>query len=95
MRARKVDANHARIVAAFARLGCSVLDLSRVGQGCPDLLISKHGRNVLVEIKDGDKSPSRRRLTPDQCGFHSTWKGRLAIVKDLADVEMVVNTIQL
>jgi Holliday junction resolvase len=90
MRARRTDSNHQQTVKAFRDLGCTVLDLSRVGQGCPDLLVGKHGDNILVEIKDGAKCASRTKLTADECGFHQTWKGRVAIVKNLDDVLDVV-----
>jgi len=33
MRARRVDQNHAEVVAALRKIGCEVMDLSRVGQG--------------------------------------------------------------
>ena len=91
MRARRTDANHKQIVAAFRKMGCTVLDLSRVGQGCPDILVGKHGVNVLVEIKDGDKPPSARRLTDDESKFHESWKGRVVTVFDVED-SMVVNS---
>ena len=95
MRARRVDANHARIVKAFRQMGCNVLDLSRVGQGCPDLLIAKHGINVLVEIKDGSKPPSARKLTPDEQQFHADWKGRVATVLDVEDAALDHSTLGL
>lgn len=77
-RAAKVDANHAAIVAALRDAGCGVLDLSAVGKGCPDLLV--HSPTFpwemhLLEIKDGAKSASRRKLTPAQVKFHAEWKG--------------------
>jgi hypothetical protein len=80
-RAARVDANHAAIVAALRAVGADVLDLSRVGEGCPDILI--HHRltgTMLIEIKDGDKSPSKRKLTEAQEQFHRAWRGRLAVV---------------
>jgi hypothetical protein len=78
--ARKVDSNHAAIAALLRQVGCSVLDLSKVGHGCPDLLCAVNGTDFLVEVKDGDKSPSRRELTPDQKQFHASWKGKLHTV---------------
>lgn len=77
--ARKVDANQAEIVQAFRKLGFGVLDLSGVGQGCPDLLVLRKGRKgmpgalMLVEVKDGKKPPSARQLTPPQVEFHAHW----------------------
>jgi Holliday junction resolvase len=93
MRARRTDDNHREITNEFRAHCCTVLDLSRVGQGCPDLLIARHGKSVLIEIKDGKKSPSRIKLTPDECGFHQTWKGRVEIVKSREDVATIVNSL--
>lgn len=84
-RAAKVDANHAAIVRALSDVGCGVVDLSAVGGGVPDLLVHPPGyphceRMVLLEIKDGSKPPSARKLTPAQEKFHAGWKGLLRVV---------------
>lgn len=84
MRTRaKVDDNQASIVADLRALGVSVLHLHAVGGGCPDLLCGYRRRNVLLEIKDGSKSPSRRKLTTDQVEFHAAWRGQVAIAESL------------
>lgn len=87
-RAARTDANHSEIVDALRDAGCWVLDLSAVGDGCPDLLV--HGPTfnwhfVLLEIKDGSKSPSRRKLTPDQVEFHAGCRGPVVIVKNVTE----------
>jgi Holliday junction resolvase len=79
-RASKVDENQSTIVAALRVVGCSVLPLHAVGQGCPDLLVARNGDMILLEVKDGNKPPSRRTLTPDQVEFHAAWRGRIAVV---------------
>jgi hypothetical protein len=71
--ARRVDANHATIVAVLRDAGALVLSLAPMGRGCPDLLVAHHGRLFLAEVKDGSKSPSRQRLTPDEARFHALW----------------------
>jgi len=50
-RAARVDRNHAEIVDALRKCGARVLDLSRVGRGCPDLLVHVGRLLVLVEVK--------------------------------------------
>jgi hypothetical protein len=90
MRARRVDSNHSQIISIFRRCGFSVLDLSRVGCGCPDLLVAKAGRLQLVEIKDGAKSASRRKLTPDQVRFHESWRSSLVICNSVEEALMVI-----
>lgn len=69
------DANHKPITDVFERCGCTVIDLSGVGDGVPDLLIGVLGRTFLVEVKDGSKPPSRRRLRKTQKGFALVWGG--------------------
>lgn len=80
-RAARQDANHAPIVAALRAKGASVLDLSAVGRGCPDLLVGWRGHNWLIECKDGAKAPSRRKLTEAQEDFRATWRGHWARVE--------------
>lgn len=79
MRAAKVDANQAEIVDALRKVGCTVQLLHMVGKGCPDLLVGRHGVNLLIEVKDGSKSPSARKLTPDQVGWHDCWRGQVVV----------------
>ena len=59
---------------------------SDLGNGFPDLVVSKEGYTILIEIKDGTKPPSQRRLTDDEETFHAGWKGHIAIVKSEQDV---------
>ena len=93
--AAKVDHNQKEIITAFRKFGCSVLPLHTIGQGCPDLLVSKsEHKTVLVEVKDGNKPPSARVLTKDQEKFHSAWRGRICIVKDLGDVISTVKLLE-
>lgn len=78
---KRVDANQKQIVKLFRFLGATVQDISSVGTGCPDCIVGYRGRNYLVEIKDGGKPPSRRKLTPDEEKWHATWAGQKCIVK--------------
>lgn len=80
-RAAKVDANQADIVEALRAVGATVQPLHMVGDGCPDLLVGYRVQNFIMEVKDGDKPPSRRKLTPDQVDWHSEWRGQKAVVK--------------
>ena len=78
--AARVDANQTQIVSALRAAGATVQLLSAVGQGCPDLLVGYQGNNILMEIKDGKKAPSDRKLTSDQIVWHSEWKGLVFLV---------------
>lgn len=82
-RAAKVDANQPAIVAALREAGATVQSLAAIGDGCPDLLVGYQGVTLLMEIKDGTKPPSARRLTPDQLAWHGAWRGgALSVVMD-------------
>ena len=87
LRARR-DLNHTEIREAFRRLGWSVWDTAACGHGAPDLVVGKHGRNVLVEIK----SPGGV-LTQDEADFSAAWRGEYITVRCLADVIRVTERI--
>lgn len=74
-RAAKVDRNQGEIVRALRSVGASVAITSAVGGGFPDLVVGYRGRNFLIEIKDGEKVPSARRLTGAQERFVGAWRG--------------------
>jgi hypothetical protein len=67
-----------------------VLDTASLGNGAPDIIVacpSKNGYiNILVEIKDGSKPPSARRLTADEQKFRDNWKGDYRIITSVDDV---------
>ena len=84
-RAARVDSNHMTIIKGLRNVGCSVVDLSRVGQGCPDIGVGFGGITLLFEIKDGEKPPSARKLTKDEKKWHENWKGHIAVVTSLGD----------
>lgn len=62
-RAAKVDANHAAVVSALEEAGAQVTSLATVGNGVADLLVSWNGAWSVIEVKDGAKVPSARKLT--------------------------------
>ena len=84
--AKRTDDNHASVVAGIrlALPDATVFDLSGTGDGAPDLLIGLRGRNYLIEIKDGEKPPSRRDLTDAQKTFHAKWQGQVAVATTAA-----------
>lgn len=68
-RAAKIDRNQPEIVKALRAVGAKVMPMHFVGSGFPDLLVNYRGRLVLLEVKDGDNIPSRKKLTPDERDF--------------------------
>ncbi len=87
---KRTDANQKEIVNGLRRIGASVLILSNVGGGCFDLLVGFRGRNYLMEIKDGAKKPSQRRLRETQVEFFQSWAGQAAKVENLAEALAVL-----
>jgi len=82
--ARK-DANQDAIVETFRGQGASVWIASPLGDGAPDVVVGLNGRAVLVEIKDGSKPPSARRLTPDEQAFRSSWRGPYEVIQSVEE----------
>lgn len=82
MRWAKIDANQEAVVTALRAAGATVQSLAAVGKGVPDLLVGYQGQTLLMEVKDGNKSPSARLLTEDQLRWHGSWKGGALAVVD-------------
>ena len=90
-RAARVDENQTLIVQTFRNLGCSVMFTHMIGRGVPDLVIGKNNCSVLVEIKDGSKCPSARKLTPDEAEFHANWRGTCVIIESTDEATDLAN----
>jgi hypothetical protein len=88
--AARVDANHTEIVGALRAAGATVHSMAALGGGFPDLLVGHAGKTALIEVKDGAKIPSKRKLTPDQQDFHANWKGGTLAVVDSAEAALRV-----
>ncbi len=82
MRHGKIDANQTQIVTAA---GATVLSLADLGKGCPDLVCGYRGVNYLLEVKDGSKPPSKRKLTPDEVTWHAGWAGQVTVINSPAE----------
>lgn len=91
--AAKVDKNQKEVVKALRKAGASVQHLHAVGAGCPDILVGYQGANHLVEIKDGKKPPSARKLTPDQVEWHDEWRGSVHVVKSVTEALAVIGVV--
>lgn len=88
-----MDRNHGQIVAALRAVGASVESLAAAGSGFPDLAVGYHGRNYLLEVKDGSKSASRKRLRPSQVDWHAAWRGQVAVVETVDQALRVIGAI--
>jgi len=92
MRHGKVDANQPDIVQCLRDSGHSVLCLGNFGLPV-DILVGRSGVNALMEIKRDDLPPSQTRLTEDEQEFQDTWKGQVAIVRDIDEAIAVMNEV--
>ena len=88
MRKRK-DANHNLIANEFTARGATFQDLSQYPKQL-DGLVGFRGINRWIEIKDGDKPPSARKLTPAENEIFETWGGTVERVETTKDVERVL-----
>lgn len=92
MRKARVDDNQAELVKIMRDLGASVTITSNVHDGFPDVVVGVCGVTVLVEIKDGSKPPSRRKLTPKQIIFHNEFRGAKTVIKNVEEaLDLVQN----
>lgn len=83
-RAAKVDDNQGEIVAALRAMGCHVAITSAVGNGFPDLVVSRHAtETILLEVKDGRKPPSAQKLSDAEAKFHGQFLGPIAVVNSV------------
>ena len=93
--AAKIDENQPEIVAALRAIGAKVTILSAVGGGVPDIVCWYRGLWTMLEIKDGAKPPSARKLTPAQETWHAVhWDARVAIVTSVEEAIAAVNQFQ-
>jgi Holliday junction resolvase len=83
--ANRIDANQNKIVDALRKAGAVVRIISQ-GDGIPDLLVGYKGYTILMEVKDGDKVPSARKLTEAEQKFFDDWRGgMLAVINSVEE----------
>jgi hypothetical protein len=70
-RAARRDDNETEIVKALRDAGAYV---AYIDTPC-DLIVGYKQRTVLLEVKDGNKPPSARKLTENEQKFHDNWTG--------------------
>lgn len=90
MRAKRVDDNQKQIVKQLRQMGISVRHLHMIGQGMPDLVLGFRGVNYLIELKDGKKISSKKKLTDDEQEFFNDWRGQVAKCETLDEIIKIV-----
>jgi hypothetical protein len=83
--ARRTDDNHRQVVEALRKAGAWVHSTAALGGGFPDLLVCHRGRLFLLEVKDGLKPPSGRKLTPAESAFIQACPVEVHVVLSPAD----------
>lgn len=61
-----------------------------VGDGLPDIIVGYRKQNFLIEIKDGKKIKSKKKLTVDEQEFFNTWKGQVDKCETLEEIIKVI-----
>lgn len=88
-----LDVNQPDIVKALRAAGASVTSLASVGDGCPDILVGIRKVTTVMEIKDGAKPPSKRKLTEPEEKWHAGWSGSKHIVESVEQALAVLATL--
>lgn len=90
-RAARIDENQQSIVKALRMIpGVSIRITSMVGDGFVDLICGYKKNNFLIELKDGKKIPSKRKLTEEEEKFHKEWKGQIGVAENLEDCLKII-----
>ncbi len=71
-----------------------MLDMSRLGGGAPDLAAGYGGLVLFIEVKDGAKPPSARKLTKAQQEWRASWTGGCALVTNESDARGCAETLK-
>jgi len=85
----RIDSNQTELIKHFKSFGCSVLNISSL-KNCCDAIISLHGRSIFIEIKDGKKVPSARKLTEGELKFKAETLGAWRLVESIKDADKVI-----
>ena len=92
MRAKKIDANQNEVVKKLRKIpGVSVAVTSSLGKGFVDLVVGYKNKNYLIELKDGNKPPSARKLTPDEVEFSNEWRGQYDVCNGFDEIFKIIN----
>lgn len=88
-RGGRVDANQREIIEALERAGCGVLNVSQVGCGLPDLIVSWQGVIHLMEVKNPKNHYGQKGLNKNQQTFAAKWIGPKPLVVHSIDEAFV------
>ena len=81
-------------MSALRAVGCTVTSTAGLGGGFPDLCVGLMGRNVLFEVKDGQKAPSKQKLTQAEQAWAASWQGEHYLVSSVDEALAIVGEIR-
>lgn len=84
----KKDANHSEIVDVLQKIGASVIDMSNVGKGFPDLIVGFQLQTILMEIKNPKTAYGKKGLNKNQIKWKEEWTGGTYCVVDSPDAAL-------
>ena len=87
----RVDANQKEIVQQLRKIGISVLHTHQLGRGAQDLVLGYRNSNFMIELKDGNKTKSQQKLTPDEVQFQEKWNGNYAVCNSIEQILTLID----
>ena len=84
-----VDRNQKEVVKYFRSMGFSVLHIYQL-KNCCDIMVSKGLVTAAIEIKDGSKPPSARRLSAGELKFKEEWQGLWYLCESIEDAKIII-----
>lgn len=84
--AKRVDANQSEIIKAFESLHCQVVVIGEPVDLIVYMPFKGVWQNIFVEVKDGNKVKSARKLTGQQVEFFNSWRGPKIVITSVDDV---------
>ena len=86
----RVDSNQKFIVDGLRNFGATVLHTHTL-KNAFDILVGYEGKDFKMEIKDGKKPPSQRKLTKGEQKFKDEWLGsEYHVVLSLNDAVKII-----
>jgi endogenous inhibitor of DNA gyrase (YacG/DUF329 family) len=85
------DKNHPEIVAAFKKLGCDVIDMAELGNGCPDIAVYCRNTWHVIEIKNPETKYGKRGLSNRQKTWAASANAPIYVLRHLSEVARFVN----
>jgi hypothetical protein len=88
---KRTDDNQKSVVTSLRKIAnLSVTSTHTIGKGFPDLVVGYKGNNYLIELKDGAKTKSQKKLTICETKFHDEWNGQVAICESVEDILLLL-----